>query len=383
MYLYEYKEITSNFLTEHIKNNKPLHKYFKQDWGKLKAKQYCGIINDGKDDYYILPKISNDDNDNLNIFIYMLIYSYDIKVHNEDLSNSLNLKSNNILEVFIQMFAKNLFLQFQKGIYKKYITEQDNLTTLRGKYLINENLKYNFIKNKIYCEYDEFSEDNKLNQFFLYAIKTLLKYTKNKKLLKQCELVLNEVSYKHFDIENIDIHFDRLNQRFKESFEFALLLLKKLIPSFSKDKIGFAFLFNMNILFEEFIGRIVKESFDDVVLPKINKDFGYLSLRPDIIVKSKNLIIDCKYKILDDKKAHRNDIYQMYVYGNNYENIDKNNYTTMLLYPKHLPLKEQDGNIVLGVNNKKVKLKIKTIDLNFDGGYKEYIEEIKNRLGSL
>ena len=52
-------------------------------------------------------------------------------------------------------------------MYKKYITEQDNLNVLKGKYLINENIKYNFTKNKIYCEYDEFSENNSLNQFFL------------------------------------------------------------------------------------------------------------------------------------------------------------------------------------------------------------------------
>ncbi|MDC0933832.1 restriction endonuclease, partial [Arcobacteraceae bacterium] len=240
-FIYEYKTVKSPELTKYIIDNKSLHTYFKQDWGKVKARQYCGIINYGSTDYYILPKIADHENKkNLDIFIYMLIYAHDIKVKNEDLSNSLNLKSNNILEVFIQMFAKNLFTQFQKGTYKEYITEQDNLTTLRGKYLINENLKHNFTKSKIYCEYDEFSEDNELNQFFLYVVKTLLQYTKNKKLLKQCELVLNEVTKKEFDIDKVNIHFNRLNNRFKDSFEFALLLLKKSIPSFAKDKKGFA-----------------------------------------------------------------------------------------------------------------------------------------------
>ncbi len=152
------------------------------------------------------------------------MYTYDIKLQNEDFASCKN-ETHNILEVFIQLFAQKLFKEFQAGIYKEYITEQDNLTTLRGKYLINENLKYNFVKNKIYCEYDEFSMNNELNQFFLYATKTLLKYTKNKKLLKQCELVLDEVEYKDFDINNIHIHFNRLNNRFKDSFEFAILLL--------------------------------------------------------------------------------------------------------------------------------------------------------------
>ncbi len=64
------------------------------------------------------------------------------------------------------MFASGLLNELKKGIYKEYITEQDNLPVLKGKYLINENLKYNFTKNKIYCEYDEFSPNNFLNQFF-------------------------------------------------------------------------------------------------------------------------------------------------------------------------------------------------------------------------
>ncbi len=101
---------------------------------------------------------------NLNIFIYMLSFSNNINIKNEDLATSLNHQSNNILEVFIQMFAKNLFKELQKGIYKEHVTHKDNLTALRGRYLIDENLKYNHAKNKIYCEFDEFSIDNKLNE---------------------------------------------------------------------------------------------------------------------------------------------------------------------------------------------------------------------------
>jgi len=301
------------------------------------------------------------------------MYTYDIKVQNDQIANSKNEKSNNILEVFIQLFAKNLFQQFQRGIYKEYVTEQNNLTVLKGKYLINKNLKHNFTKSKIYCEYDEFSMDNQPNQFFLYAVKVLMKYAKNKKLLKQCELILDEVTCKEFDIDSLHVDFNRLNNRFKNSFEFALLLLRKSIPMFEKDKKSFAFLFDMNELFEKFIAKMIKENYDNVLVPKSNKEFGALSLRPDII--KGNIIIDCKYKCMsDDKIASREDRYQMYVYANNYEFVN----STMLLYPKHL--EEINRSIVLGDNDKKVELKMRTIDLDFSGGYFEYIEEIKNRM---
>jgi len=370
MYLYEYQEVPEE-IWKTIIDNKSLHKYFKEDWGKIRTQQYCGILNIYNKDYFILPKISKQDENNLDIFIYMLMYCNDIKLENEQLASCQNHK-HSFIEVFIQMFAQNLFKELQKGIYKEYITQEDNLTILRGKYLINENLKYNFSKTKIYCEYDEFSMNNSLNQFFLYAIKILARSVKDKKLLKQCELIFDEVEDKNFDINSLDIHFNRLNQRFKDSFEFALLLLNKYIPLFSKDKKSFAFLFDMNILFEKFIGKVIKEIEPNTKLQSCDT-FEDLILKPDIIVN--DLIIDTKYKKLSDEhKIKRDDKFQMYVYANNYK--IKN---TMLLYPKYK--KEYDDELTLGENENKINLRIKTIDLNcVDCGYSEYIENMKIKL---
>ncbi|WP_323669254.1 McrC family protein [Aliarcobacter butzleri] len=371
--IYEYQSITNEKLKNHIIDTKELHSYFTLDWKDLKAKQYCGILNFDNQDFYILPKIANhNDEQNLNIFIYMLMYAYDVNLLNENTSLSENLKSNNILEVFVQMFANGLLQELKKGMYKKYITEQDNLSVLKGKYLINENLKYNFTKNKIYCEYDEFSPNNSLNQFFLYTVKYLQKFVKDKKLLKQCELIFDEVEYKSVDINRLEtINFDRLNLRFKTSFEIALLLLKQSIPLFSQDKKSFAFLFDMNVLFEKFIARILKSLDDDAKIQ--NQDnFGALTLKPDIILESQ--IIDTKYKkIKSIEDIKQSDKLQAFAYGINYgvKNV-------MLLYPKDE--KDVIYDLVLGKENI-VNLKIRTIDLNFSGNkYKEYIDEIRKRV---
>ena len=259
----------------------------------------------------------------------MLMYAYDVKLSNEQIASCAN-QEYTILEVFVQMFANGLLQELKKGMYKKYITEQDNLNVLKGKYLINENIKYNFTKNKIYCEYDEFSENNSLNQFFLYAVKYFQKFVKDKKLLKQCELIFDEVEYKSVDINRVEtINFDRLNVRFKTSFEIALLLLKQSIPLFNQDKKSFAFLFDMNVLFEKFIARMVKE-LDNNAKIQNQDNFGDLTLKPDIILK--NQIIDTKYKkIKSIEDIKQSDKLQAFAYGINYE-VDK----VMFLYPRHL-----------------------------------------------
>ncbi len=373
--LYEYEEIKHKDLKEHIVKNKSLHQYFDFSWGVLKSKQYCGILNYDGEDYYLLPKIAKEkDEQNLNIFIYMLMYAYDIKLSNEQISSCEN-QNHTILEVFIQMCAQNLFEEFQRGLYKEYVSYEENLRTLRGKYLINENLKYNFVKDKIYCQYDEFSEDNKLNQFFLFTIKTLLIYAKDKKLLKQCELILDEVEKINFDINTLNINFTRLNQRFKGSFELAILLLQKLIPLFSKNKKSFAFLFDMNVLFEKFIAKIIKAIKPNVKIQNQNK-FGDLVLKTDIILE--NLIIDTKYKILDDKEiVSQSDKFQVFAYGINYNIRD-----IMLLYPKHL--EDINSSLDLGKDENRVNLKLKSIDLNYCGdSFDGYLIEIRNKMEKL
>jgi len=300
----------------------------------------------------------------------MLMYAYDIKLQNEDIASCKN-ENHNILEVFIQLFALRLFKEFQAGVYKEYITEQENLTTLRGKYLVDKNLKYNHIKNKIYCEYDEFSQNNELNQFFLYAIKTLLKYTKNKKLLKQCELILDEVEYKHFDVNTLNIHFNRLNNRYKDSFEFAILLLSKSVPLFEKEKKSFAFLFDMNELFEKFVGPIYQD-IDAATKLQTTKNFENLQLKPDIITS--NMIIDTKYKKIKNREdLSVADKYQMFVYGTNFDIKE-----TMLLYPEHLQMIKED--LKLGKDGKMIGLKMRSIDLGFNGRYEEFIDNIKNKI---
>jgi 5-methylcytosine-specific restriction enzyme subunit McrC len=63
----------------------------------------------------------------------------------------------------------------------------------------------------------------------------------------------------------------------------------------------------------------------------------------------------------------------MFTYGINFNIRD-----TMLLYPKHLFDVKED--LKLGVNENLVELKMRSLDLNFDGSYEKFIEEMGRRL---
>jgi len=374
-FLYEYETINDIEIVEYIKNKVALHPFFKEEWGRVKPLQYCGILNIEGRDVFILPKITSaSDTANLNIFTYMLLYAYDIKLHQEDFAKAKNQKSRFLLEVLVQHFVKGLLREFTKGVYKSYITKEENLRTLRGKYLITQNIRHNFSKNRIYCEFDELSVDNELNQFFLFALKSLLPFVQSKKLLKESILVLDEVSERQFDPFSVTLHFDRLNSRFYKSYALAIMLLQRLIPLFENGKKSFAFLFDMNELFENFIGKIYKDIDTTTKLQK-QGNYGSLVLKPDIITD--RMIIDTKYKKVSSREELRvADKYQMFVYGTNFQQIE-----TMLLYPKHKENVCED--LELGKNDTMIVLKMRSIDLDFEGEYEEFLDEIKRRVGKL
>ena len=255
-YLIENQNIPKE-LEEHIKENKNLHAYFEIRFDGIRPKNYCGFLSIENESYFIIPKITNENNQNLNTFIYMLMYAYDINLKNEDLMNADN-QEHKIFELFIKLFSDALLDEFKRGVFKQYITMQENLKVLRGKYIIEKNFN-NFYHQNIYCEFDEFSMDNELNRFFLYAIRIFKKFSSYSNL-HRCEVVLDEVEYFNVDFKRLNIHFDRMNSRYKKSYEVALMILQKLVPMTdnSTDK-SFAFLFNMAEVFEKFVGRMYGE----------------------------------------------------------------------------------------------------------------------------
>ena len=366
--LYENQNIPKELET-HIKNNTTLHRYFESNFNGIKPKNYCGFLSLNNESYFITPKITTDETQNLNTFIYMLIYAYDIKLSNEDLINANN-EDHRIFELFIRLFSDALLDEFKKGVFKQYVTLQENLKVLRGKYIIDKNFT-NFYHQNIYCEFDEFSMDNELNRFFLYAIRTFKKFSSYTNL-HRCEAILDEVDYFNIDFKRLNIYFDRMNSRYKKSYEVAIMILQKLIPMTNKStNKSFAFLFDMSEVFEKFVGRMYEE-IDSSTRLQVQRNFGSLHLKPDIILDNK--IIDTKYKKVKDRSdLSTQDKYQMFAYGINFEIK-----YTMLLYPKHLV--DVDDNLKLGKGDDMVSLEMRSLDLSFDGGFNGYVNEIKCRL---
>lgn len=351
-------------------------KYFSESWGKVKTSNYCGSMKIGDETISILPKIDKaDENANMRYLVYMLSFVYDLNV--EETASATDTEQSPILELLISVFCRDLLFEVERGLYREYISCQENIRTLKGRYLTGLDARHNLFRDKIYCEYDEFSPDNYLNALFAHTVKFCRQITKsdeNRKRLSVLALMFDEVDTAY---QKKPFVFGRLNERFKKPYSLATLILEHLSVNIgAHGKSEWAFMFDMNVLFEQFVGKLIKQ-IDPSALLQSERNFGNLKLRPDILIPNK-LIIDTKYKLVSSKEEiSAQDKYQMYAYGKNF-GIEN----TMLLYPKHLD--GVDEKLFLGKGEKAITLMSTYIELCITTRcFAEYIEKTKSNIKEL
>lgn len=327
-------------------------------WGRdtITFINYVGYIRLSTIEIEILPKVSlysSTPELERKVLLNMLVRCGILKVDYSILSNLNNYKIS-LNEILALLFAKKLQKELSKGPYYEYIYVKDNSPSLKGSLLINQQIKNISSGNpNAFCRYEEFSMDNFLNQFLSYAVRLLLKEVRNPETLKLlrhiqgCFVDITEREVSNIEITNYK--FNRLNSRFEEVFILAKMII------FGYSSLGqsggnksFSMLFKMNDIFEKYIYRILKRTFNDTIiywqhskyrlLKNEDTNRGIFNLIPDIVIEKEGketIIIDTKWKsISENYNRHgvkRDDIYQMYAYLTRYKSAK----SVILLYPRN------------------------------------------------
>ena len=170
--------------------------------------------------------------------------------------------------------------------------------------------------------------------------------------------------------ETTDVHFsalpwdqviiDRTNKRWQDLLRLArLLLMDRFQTTTSGKSSGFSLLFEMNTLFEEYVGRLVRRAVGGsefqvslqagrlYCLKESETERGLFQTKPDILIRRGARVvhvIDTKWKRLssrmDDARqdVSQADVYQMMAYGQLYRSP-----RLTLLYPHHTGLGGVEG----------------------------------------
>jgi len=338
-----------NFILKNSDENAPFLRIASGVGGKfIQARNYVGVLQTKSGlTIEILPKIAdkNDAERSKAVFIKMLrtLKNFPFKS-----SNLASLKTQNLplLEIFISMFLCELEALVKKGIKSDYVALEENLNFLKGKLNINEQIKRNSIhKERFYVGYSEFLSDIKINRIIKTTLKSLYKKSnssKNQQKIRELLFIFDEVSecedYKNFFAKLVT---NRQVKHYEQTLLWCkIFLLNNSFTPHKGDDLAFALLFDMNALFESYVGNFMKKSFPGTILQHSEKHLieepKSFKLRPDIFLKGK-FIADTKWKIVKSKDdISQADLYQLYAYGKKHECSN-----LYLIYPKIEGVKQE------------------------------------------
>ena len=315
-------------------------------YGKvLQAQNFCGMIQtkDGTT-IEIIPKVKNTTQDEAKNILIKMLKTLKRSPFKHLKSAKLSSSKMPLFEIFISMFLEELGELIKRGLKSEYIQKENNLYFLKGKLNISKQIKFNHIhKERFFVGYDEFLSDRVENRL----IKTTLTYLYNKSKLNKNQQKIREFLFIFDDIkqsQNIKIDFtkikvDKQMREYESVLEFAKVFLfdNSFSPYKGKD-IAFALLFDMNLLFESYVGVYLKKKGFDVRLQDRGKYLietpNRFALRPDIVINkdtNTEIVADTKYKnITTHKDINQADMYQLYAYGTKYKKTSQ----LYLIYPK-------------------------------------------------
>lgn len=330
--------------------------------------------------------------------VHLLAVALDIEIDGGAMT-SLGWQKDSLLEIIIRLFSTKLLDAVRQGIPRRYIDCEDDLRALRGRLNVGRQFTVLAVnQSKLACRYDELSTDTALNQIMKAAVERLSRLSRTSDNQRR----LSELAFGYADVSPVpmsalrwqDVQLDRTNARWKDLLALAKFILGDQFQTTSTGtQAGFSLLFEMNTLFEQYVGRMMRRALVGsglivhlqggklFCLESIDDGRRLFQTKPDIMIKDGDRVvhvIDTKWKRIcpqtEDPKQGiaQSDVYQMMAYGQLYEC----GFLT-LLYPHHSELAVAPGVTgTFSVPQSLQRLSAATIDISQGTGIKEALRQI-------
>lgn len=349
----------------------------------IKTNRYVGTIqtNDGLS-IEILPKIydhyiSNrepkyNSEESRNVFLKMLSALTKEKAKSFQFADLSVKKNFPILEYYISNYLNELERILRLGLKSNYVHIEENQSFLKGKLLINKQIQKNsFHQEKFYVRYTKYLDNIPQNRIIVSTLAKLFISShdfQNRTHIKKLQSIFEAIPAS----SNIDsdlkesLNSNRTYALYKQLMEWSAVILKgKGFTPFYGNHYNQALLFPAEKLFESYIAKLFKQYAKDYVTKAQHSQYylidrhrhdnkGIFKIKPDMFldarnsdkkalgIESQNIIIDTKWKCLDERNMRENylidikDIYQLFAYGEKYGfklNKGKSKPILILLYP--------------------------------------------------
>ena len=262
-----------------------------------------------------------------------------------------------LLEVFIGEFLRSVEHIVKRGLRSDYTSRQDNLFALRGKLLVSQHLHQNLCRaDRFFTEHDEFSTNRPENRLLHSALRCALLLSAsqaNQQLARElCFVFADAPPSSQFDQDFQRVRLDRGMGHYGDALAWGRLILEEESPLTGTGRNRApSLLFPMEAVFEAFVAKhLAKQLAQPFTLKTQARNFSlvrhqeqnWFRLKPDLLVcesVSDKLVLDTKWKLIDDTRANgtdkyglaQADFYQLHAYGQSYlDGVGD----VILIYPK-------------------------------------------------
>lgn len=322
---------------------------------RIKAKSWVGVIHFQDFEIQIIPKLAGENLGLVNMLTYTTgvtaLKRYESKRHLEII------KQGSLLDLIVWLFCDACEKILAGGILFDYERREEDLMSLRGRLIIEKQYRKRFGQiDRLECRFDEHSSniiENQLLALGLFKSGRLAQDDLIGTRARKLWAILSEVC--QVDQLNVasarnEIFYNRMNNHYREAHQLAWMIIDGLGVEdlFKSDKTpSFAFLLDMNNLFEQFMNKYLTEILrhkrltiayqhhDRSIIWDIFRKRSYSQIIPDFLVfsdKSSNrLAVDAKYKLYDNRKVDPGDIAQVFLYAYAYDHSTQP--TAVVIYP--------------------------------------------------
>ena len=381
----------------------------------VQATQHVGVVRLGRETVQILPKIYRHEaysvEEAARNLLHLLAVAHDLPVREHALAPLLRRRAD-WFEVLTRLFATHLTDAWQRGIVRGYVPIEDDASPLlRGKWRLTSQLRRPAQGHRFCVTYDEFTPDNPLNRVLRFVVERLWTLTHdadNRRALSTLRAWMDEVALLPSVTagEASAVSLTRLHPSYAPLLTLARLFLDggSLQLSGGSHE-SFAFVFDMNRLFESFVFGFLRRHRAALLPPSLTtcallpqsagtalhlarrEGRPVFHLKPDLALRAPDgtfpLLLDTKYKALKPTKNNAagitaDDMYQMHAYARRYACPH-----VLLLYPQTAGMAEPlrlHFDLEGGGTVQAATLDLR-VELGNPEGIRQLVKELKEVLG--
>lgn len=258
-------------------------------------------------------------------------------------ARSLHAEGTGLFDLIALLLAEGTELILRGGLLADYVEREDELPVLRGRLLGDQQVLRRFGQvDRLVCRFDEHEQniaENPLLAAALSRCSTRVTHDSVRRRVRRLLAIFQEACRPDdLDLEGIRhrMTYHRLNEHYRNPHALAWLILDGLGTRdvlVTGETNCFAFLIDMNRLFEMFVFRLVDtllagsamrvhyQRADRSIILNASTGQPYARVVPDILVErsaadsTARLAIDAKYKLYDERKLSSSDVYQSFLYA--------------------------------------------------------------------